>query len=178
MTEETWAATASRTCGQYLIQDLGFKVRAHTALSSSTANFVAAGKILFCTSAREERSHSQSRVCTATRRGPGWPDLKSHVTRHTSHITNHTSHVTRHKSQITRHTSHITHHKSHITRHKSHVTHHTSHITNHTSHITNHSSHATHLKKKRRSRQLQPTSASPPALHGVSTHTMCTARHS
>ena len=144
MTEETWAATASRTCGQDLTQDLGFKVRAHTALSSSTANFVAAGKILFCTSAREERSHSQSRVCTATRRGPGWPDLKSHVTRHTSQITHHTSHVTNHTSHITHHTSHVTRHTSHITHHTSHITHHTSQITHHKSHITNHTSHITH----------------------------------
>ncbi len=76
-----------------------------------------------------------------------------------------------HTSPVSYHTSHITHHTSHITHHTSHITSLISHGTHHTSQITTHTSHAIHLKKKRRSRQLQPTSASPPALHGVSTFT-------
>jgi hypothetical protein len=86
------------------------------------------------------------------------PQVKSHVTRHTSH----TSHVTRHTSHVTRHTSHVTRHTSHVTRH-----------TSHTSHVTRRHTRCGYLSPHH---SILPSSVSDTTM-GEASHRVCHTMH-
>ncbi len=154
MTEDVWAATASRTCGfENLIPRFGCKVRCGVRCCRRRQ------RILWwreksCSARQPERSARTARGGSVRQRGEDQVGLMGgkqnvtrhtlHVTRHKSQVTRHTSHVTRHASYVTRHTSRVIRHTSHVTRQASHVTRvitrHTTHVARHTSRVTRHAS--------------------------------------